>query len=71
MPAPFPRRVVADGATAPVGQAPPAAAAAAPAGSGGLPADIDAPAATLHRPGRGAGDEAAEVAATGLAGVEA
>ena len=43
------------------------AIAAAPAGSGGLPADIDAPAATLHRPGRGAGVAAAEVAAAGPA----
>ena len=49
-----------------------AAAAAAPARTGGLPADIDAPAATLHRPGRAAGVVAAEVAAAGpAAGVEA
>ena len=44
-----------------------AAATAAPAGSGGLTADVDAPAATLHRPGRGAGVVAAEVAAVGPA----
>ena len=49
-----------------------AAAAVAPAGSGGLPADIGAPAATLHHPGRAAGDVAAELAAAGpAAGVEA
>ena len=49
-----------------------AGAAAAPAGSGGLPADIDAPAATLHRPGRAVGVVAAEVGAPGpAAGVEA
>ena len=48
-----------------------AAAAASPARSGGLPADIDAPAATRHRPGRAAGVVVAEVAAAGLAaGVE-
>ena len=35
----------------------------APTRSGGLPADIGAPAATLHHPGRAAGVVAAEVAA--------
>ena len=45
-----------------------ATAAATPGGSGCLPADVDAPAATLHRPGRAG----VEVAAAGpAAGVEA
>ena len=45
----------------------PASAAAGPTGSGSLPADIDAPAATLARPGCAAGVVAAEVAAAGFA----
>ena len=50
----------------------PASAAAAPAGSGGPPADVDELAATLGRPGPDAGVVAAELASAGpAAGVEA
>ena len=50
----------------------PASAAAAPAGSGGLPADIDELAMTLVRPSSAAGGAAGEVASVSpaVAGVE-
>ena len=48
----------------------PAAAAAAPGGSGGLPADIDELAATLGRPSRAAGEAVEVAAAAPAAGLE-
>ena len=46
-----------------------AATEAAPIGSGGLPADIDEPAAALGRPGRAAGVDTVGLAADAVAGV--